>query len=104
MKSRLIKLVIVTLATMSLTACITKTYRESNKNVASTQRQINNKRYLASLTSPVVLIKPGYYVNTKPMSLAQLPAWLRQPVSLEAKNTPYQLYWHLAWCIARASG
>ncbi|MCH9770778.1 MAG: hypothetical protein K0U12_07870 [Gammaproteobacteria bacterium] len=90
LKPIIYSVVVIVVAALSA-SCATKTYRGAAHDINQTRKNIDARRRLASRTPPAVVIKPGYYVNTKPMSLQRPPSWLSRPVSLQAEQLPFSL-------------
>ena len=81
----------IVLAVSALSGCAKTTFTESTHAIANTQQKIQTIQQQAATTAPAVVVRSGYYVNTNPVSLQQTPAWLRQPVSLQANNIPLNI-------------
>ncbi len=71
-----------------LSACNT-TYKQAQQHVKNTQYEIANDK--AAQKTPVVVIKPGYYVDQQPIGLSKKTSWLDRHVNLQANNLPFSL-------------
>ncbi len=67
------------------------TYTQANAKYAQTAQEIDKQDNVAKKTAPPVVMKSGYYVDTRPISLRKPPAWLARKVSLQAHNMPFSI-------------
>jgi type IVB pilus formation R64 PilN family outer membrane protein len=86
---RMIKAILITVCIVGLSSCAT--YKQSNRAVQSTQREMSHDKYQYASTPPAVEVKNGYYVSTQPVSLKQPPAWLVKQVTLQANQMPFSM-------------
>ncbi len=89
MKSRSYFWVLGVLLVLLLSACRPSLYNQSQLNVDQTMEQIRREK-AAEKNNPIVREDPGFYVSTKPTEL-NTPIWYQKPISLHAKNMPFQL-------------
>lgn len=85
------KLLIFIVVTPLLASCAHDVYHQTDGDIAQSQAQMNRLQAQNNHPAPPVVIKPGYYVNTTPVSLQKQAAWLSRPVSLRAKNVPFNV-------------
>ncbi|PHQ78119.1 MAG: hypothetical protein COB66_09535, partial [Coxiella sp. (in: Bacteria)] len=88
MKSR--HLILCILAPL-LAACSHTQYKLANARVRDTQHEIQHDLAHYDKTAPTVVKHSGYYVSTTPYSLAQQPKWMRQQITLQAQNLPFNI-------------
>lgn len=81
----------LTLGLISLTACSSSTFNQSNNGVDQTQSQISSKESSLEKTAPTVVFNKGYYVDPNPVSLQNQPSWLSRTISVRAENLPFNL-------------
>lgn len=78
----------VVCGTLLLTACALPPYLHADDRINQTDRQIAADKIADNERAPAVISRPGYYVDTRPMSLSQDPAWMRRTVTMAAQNMP----------------
>ena len=81
-------MIFVTAITMMLAACTPSIYKEANRQYQKTAETIKQHETAGHKMSPPVLIKPGYYVDTRPIRLIKDPEWMKSRVSMQAHNMP----------------
>lgn len=88
---QLTKFFFIASATCMLSACATQTYLKASHDIDQTHQTIQTK--LAQANTPVtpVKVRPGYYVDTTPVSLKKKPSYLSQRISLRANRMPFSL-------------
>jgi type IVB pilus formation R64 PilN family outer membrane protein len=72
----------------TLSACATKTYRQADASVDATQQAIE---FHQQHIPPPVLVKKGFYVDTRAIPLKKTPTWLEQRISLQARSMPLNM-------------
>ena len=82
---------VIGLASVGLSACVTKPYQQASDNVEITKDQIHAQMEHADETAPAVKDQSGYYVNAAPIPIATKPAWLKQEVVMHANHMPLDL-------------
>ena len=86
---------IIILTTLCLTGCSSTTYKQTADNVAGERQSIAlSQQSEDKMTHPsaAVLIKPGLYVDTTPVSLESQPEWLKNKVVIHGNNMPFAYY------------
>lgn len=71
-----------------LGGCAHTPYKASNQHIQQTQKAIKRDISQYQQTQPAVVVHKGYYVNTTPYSQKRQPKWLRQKITLQAKDLP----------------
>lgn len=71
-----------------LGGCAHTPYKTSNTQIQQTQKAIQRDIAQYQTTPPPVVMHKGFYVNTTPFSDKQQPKWLRQKITLQAKDLP----------------
>ena len=79
------------LSTCLLVGCDPKIYQEVNHSIDHTQSQLAGAKLHADHAVPPVVIKSGFYVSDKAVSLQKKPKWLTQKVTLQADQLPIQV-------------
>lgn len=64
-----------------------KAFDETNKSVTNAQKTVD-KYKKDNESSPVVIVKRGFYVDTKPVELGQ-PSWMNKQVNFKGQNVPF---------------
>ena len=82
------KVITLTISSLILAACATPPYLQANQRIDQTSRQIAADRIADNLAAPPVINRPGFYIDTHPLTLAKEPAWMRRSVTLQAQNMP----------------
>lgn len=71
-----------------LGGCAHTPYKVSNKQIQQTQKTMKRDIAQYQTTPPPVVVHKGFYVNTTPFSDKKQPKWLRQKITLQAKDLP----------------
>ena len=74
--------------TLLLTACALPPYQHANERIDQTDRQIAADKAADDERAPPVISRPGYYIDSHPVSLSKDPAWMRRSITLTAQNMP----------------
>ncbi len=82
------RLITVTIVTLLTASCATAPFRQADERVNQTSNQMAADKIADDHRAPPVIVRPGYYIDTHPISLSQDPAWLRRSVTLRAQNIP----------------
>ncbi len=90
MKKRLLMVVVTVLVTL-LSGCMRSTYHQADNNIDHTKDDIASLQQAANEVAPAVVVKNGYYIDTKPVVIATGPKWLRQKITLQAHDTPFSI-------------
>lgn len=91
MKLKRFAIALTTLSVAVLAGCASSTYKKANANYDQTKAKISMKEHAAHTTKPPVIVKKGYYVDTRPVKLEREPAWLKRRVSLTAHKMPLSI-------------
>jgi type IVB pilus formation R64 PilN family outer membrane protein len=86
--SIILKFISVVFGALFLTACALPPYLHAQDRISQTDRQIAADKIADNERAPTVISRPGYYIDTRPLSLSQDPAWMRRSVTMEAQNMP----------------
>lgn len=89
---RIFSIISMSLALLTLNACIFKntTYKDADRNADISRQKIHNEEARFDKTAPPVINQSGFYVNPAPIKLKKGPAWLNQPITLEAHHMPLE--------------
>jgi MSHA biogenesis protein MshL len=71
-----------------LTGCATNYYKKSSRSIHASQGEMSAIRKQERKRKAPVLVKSGYYVDTRPIALHHDPAWVEEAVSLRAQGIP----------------
>ncbi len=71
-----------------LTSCALPPYQHADERVDQTDKQIAADKAADNLRAPAVISRPGYYIDTHPVTLSQDPAWMRRSVTMTAQSMP----------------
>lgn len=82
------KVITLTISSLILAACATPPYLQANQRIDQTSRQIAADKIADNQAAPPVITRPGYYIDTHPVTLSKEPAWMRRSVTLQAQNMP----------------
>jgi type IVB pilus formation R64 PilN family outer membrane protein len=83
------QLVSISLAlSASLTGCATNYYKDSSHAVDASRSEMQLLNERANRAQPPVLVKQGYYIDSRPTPLEHDPAWMSEPVTLRAQGMP----------------
>ncbi len=74
--------------TLLLSACALPPYQQANDRIDQTDRQIAADKIAEDERAAPVISRPGYYVDTHPVTFSQDPAWMRRSVTMTAQNMP----------------
>jgi type IVB pilus formation R64 PilN family outer membrane protein len=85
----IIRLLIILVALSFMTSCVesNKAFVNGNKNVDATQQNIDTTK-TTNEAAPVVTTNSGFYADTKPIPIADNPAWLNNKISFAGKSLP----------------
>lgn len=87
-KHRIIRFINLICGTLLLSACALPPYQQASERVDQTGRQIAADQAAENERSSPVISRPGYYVDTHPVTLSQDPAWMRRSVTMVAQGMP----------------
>jgi type IVB pilus formation R64 PilN family outer membrane protein len=87
-KQRLTRFIIYICTTLMLSACALPPYQHADERVDQTDRQIAADKAADNERAAPVISRPGYYIDTHPVTLSQDPAWMRRTVTMAAQNMP----------------
>jgi hypothetical protein len=82
-------------AALTLTACNSPVYNQTEANVADVKLKANAARKKSNesgRTEPSLLVRKGDYVDTTPISLALKPSWLKDHIEIRGDSLPFSYY------------
>lgn len=88
MKKRITRFLSLVCGILLLSACAGPPYQHADERVDQTDRQIAADKAADNQRAPAVISRPGYYIDTHPVTLSQDPAWMRRSVTMAAQNMP----------------
>lgn len=91
MKTKYLFLFVTVSAFAVLTGCASSTYKKAKLDYDQTAKRIHTAEKKAQTEESPVVVKQGYYVDTRPMQLEKEPAWLKRRVSLTAHKMPLSI-------------
>src|SRR5436190_20005974 len=90
------KWIILLLSTLfMLAACHSPVYNQTEGNVADVKIKAAQARHYSdnqAKTDPSLLVKPGLYVDTTPVSLEKRPSWLDNHIVVRGDQLPFSFY------------
>jgi type IVB pilus formation R64 PilN family outer membrane protein len=87
-KRSLTRLISLVFGALLLTSCAAPPYQHADERIDQTDRQIAADKAMDNQRAPAVISRPGYYIDTHPVTLSQEPAWMRRSVTMTAQNMP----------------
>lgn len=93
MAKRWLVLFLTTLFTV--VACHSPVYNQTEANAADVKIRASDARRKAvrdALPAPALVVNPGLYVDTTPISLARMPSWMSSPVVMRGDQLPFSYY------------
>jgi len=66
-------------------------YHVANHAIDTTKHQIQDLKIQSRTTAPTVMMKPGFYFDTKPMSLTKPAPWLSRHIVLQTEGLPFYM-------------
>lgn len=78
-----------------LAACHSPVYNQAEGNIADVKIKAAQARHYSDNSakiSPSLLVKPGLYVDTTPVSLERRPSWLENHVVIRGDQLPFSYY------------
>lgn len=72
-----------------LAGCFGKTLKDAEYTVNKDQQKLMRIQEKSTTPSPAVTNSKGYYVSTRPISLQSSPAWMKDHITLRARNVPF---------------
>lgn len=78
-----------------LAGCQSQVYNQTEGNVADVKLKLNEairKQNADVKPKPALVVKPGLYVDTTPISLAKQPPWLKSHVLIRGDQLPFSYY------------
>jgi MSHA biogenesis protein MshL len=90
----LLLMTMLAVTTMTMVACTSSIYKEANTQYQKTTDDIKQHEMAAHKKSPPVVIKPGYYVDARPIHLKRDPEWMKSRVSMQAHKMPLTILMH----------
>ncbi|MCB1827150.1 MAG: hypothetical protein KDH94_01910 [Coxiellaceae bacterium] len=91
MKIRFDLMLLTAVGALTLTACVSSTYKNADAGYNRTAAKIQMVENDTHKIKPAVVTKKGYYVDTQPIALKKEPAWLKRRVSLTAHDIPMSI-------------
>ncbi len=67
------------------------TVRQTNDHIDDAKDEAHAAQDALVNSDPAVAVRRGFYVDTRPVSLQKEPTWLKQHISLNAQNIPFNL-------------
>lgn len=74
-----------------LAGCTGTAFDQANQNVNEVNNNIQDAQATVDQPAPAVVVSPGYYVDTRPVPMANYPTFLKQKVSLQAQQIPMKM-------------
>jgi type IVB pilus formation R64 PilN family outer membrane protein len=78
------------LVSATLVGCAKNYYKDSKQAIHGTEDEMQFLAQQAKTPEPPVLVRNGYYVDSRPTLLARDPEWMSEHVSLRAQGMPLQ--------------
>lgn len=88
-------IVLLVTALLTLTACRSPVYNQTEGNVADVKiraAEARKKSDDSAKPCPPLLVKSGLYVDTSPVSLEREPSWLRNHIVIRGDQLPFSYY------------
>lgn len=73
---------------LTLSGCAKNYYKDSSHAVQESQNEMQALTQQAKMRQPAVLVRAGYYIDSRPTPLHHDPAWMKAAVSLRAQGMP----------------
>lgn len=71
-----------------LAGCSKNYYKQSSESVDVSRNEMKAINQQAATPKPAVLVKSGFYIDSRPTSLQHDPAWMHEKVTLRAQGMP----------------
>lgn len=86
--SRVKKIISLICGTLLLSSCALPPFQHANERIDQSDRQIAADKIYDDERAAPVISRPGYYVDTHPVTISPDPAWMRRSVTLTAQSMP----------------
>ena len=80
--------VVASLVIASCSGCTHKYYKDSERAIHSTEDTIQAIKSQAATVQPAVIVKSGFYIDSRPVELNNQPVWMKDHLSIRGEGIP----------------
>ena len=90
---RYLKAIFLCVMVMFVTSCLSPPmYQHTKDRIDNSRDNLDDINQKAFQSAPTTVTKSGAYIDTKPISLDQPPAWLDQPITVHGTQLPFDFF------------